>query len=434
MRILVVGGGGREHALAWRLASPEEGDASREVICAPGSAGIAAEAGVEVVAVSVDDLEGLEGLAVERQIDLVVVGPEQPLADGLADRLRARGLAVLGPDAAGARLEASKAFAKEIMDEAGVPTAAWQVFDDPEKARAFAEQFEGKVAVKADGLAAGKGVILAHSVEESDAAIHALMEEGQVGTAGQRVVVEELLLGDEKSAIALCDGSRVLMLAGSEDHKAAFEGDRGPNTGGMGAFSPVEGLDAQGLERTRREVMQPMLDTLAARGTPFRGVLYAGLMLTADGPKVLEFNVRFGDPETQPLMARVKGPLAPALLAAAEGDLSKAQVAWRKETAVCVVLCAEGYPGAYPKGRVIEGIPETSSPDPRMKVFHAGTRQVEGRWETTGGRVLGVTALGADLAAARDRAYTAIEGIAFEGMHRRRDIGARHAGQKGDTG
>ncbi|MDF1562225.1 MAG: phosphoribosylamine--glycine ligase [Deltaproteobacteria bacterium] len=420
MRILVVGQGGREHALSWRLSRPEEDDAERVVICAPGSAGIAQD--VEVVPVPVDDLAGLEALALEREIDLVVIGPEQPLADGLADRLRARGLAVLGPDAAAARLESSKAFAKEIMDEAGVPTAAWAAFDDAAEAKAFAARFEGRVAVKADGLAAGKGVILAHDLAEAGAAVDALMLEGQVGEAGERVVVEELLIGEEKSAIALCDGSRVLMLAASEDHKAVHEGDTGPNTGGMGAFSPVEGLDAEGLERVRLEVMQPMLEVLARRGAPFRGVLYAGLMLTADGPKVLEFNVRFGDPETQPLMRRVKGPLAPAFLAAAQGDLSGIELAWREETACCVVLCSEGYPGSYPKGRAItglEGVPED------VKVFHAGTRSEEGVWQTAGGRVLGVTALGATIREARRRAYSAIEGVAFVGMHFRRDIGDR---------
>ena len=426
MRILVVGGGGREHALAWRLGGGFDEARTNEVLCAPGNAGIEADA--ECVGVEADDLDGQVALAGEREVDLVVVGPEVPLAAGLADRLRAADIAVLGPSADAARTEGSKTFAKKLMDRAGIPTARWQAFDDSEKARRYAREFDGRVAVKADGLAAGKGVILAGDVAGSDEAIAALMEKGGVGAAGRRVVVEELLEGQEASFIIISDGERVLPLIASQDHKAAFDGDTGPNTGGMGAVCPTPAVPAEVAQRVVAEIMEPAIATLAEMGCPFRGVLYAGLMMTSDGPKVLEFNARFGDPETQPLMMCVAGDIAPVFLAAARGDLGGHTLGWEERAAVCVVLASEGYPGSYPAGRNIEGLAELES-EPDVKVFHAGTRREGPGFVTAGGRVLGVTALGADAAAARQRAYKATARVSFEGMHLRRDIGAKAVGR-----
>ncbi len=361
----------------------------------------------------------------------MVVGPEAPLVEGLADRLRAEGIPTLGPDAAAARLEGSKAFAKEVMARAGVPTARYGVFEEAGPARRFARDFAGRVAVKADGLAAGKGVILAESVEEADEAIAELMERGRVGAAGRRVVVEERLEGEEASFIALCDGERVVPLAGSEDHKAVYDGDRGPNTGGMGAISPTPVLDEAMARRVTDEVMIPTVRAMREMGHPYRGVLYAGLMVGPEGPKVLEFNVRFGDPEAQPLMMRLEGDAGALFLAAAQGALEGVELAWRPESAVCVVMASAGYPGAYEKGQVITGIDEAARME-GVKVFHAGTvRDDEGRFLTAGGRVLGVTALGEDLEAARRRAYEAVDRIHFEGAHFRRDIGGRRASGRG---
>ncbi len=423
MRVLVVGGGGREHALAWRLGVGCSSGDRREIICAPGNAGI--EQHAECVAVQPDDIDGILRLATERAVDLAVVGPEAPLVEGLADRLREAGVPTLGPGAKAAALEGSKAFAKEIMAWASIPTAEYAVFEEADDARSFAREMEGRVAVKADGLAAGKGVLLCRSVEESDAAVASLMEQRSLGAAGTRVVVEQLLEGEEASFIALCDGRRVLPLAPSRDHKAAFDGDKGPNTGGMGAFSPTRLVDAEMEARLVREVMEPAAAALAEQGAPFQGVLYAGLMMTPEGPKVLEFNVRFGDPETQPLMMRVRGDLAPILFAAAKGDLSGVTMDWDPSAAVCVVLASGGYPGAYEKGFEITGIDEMEQGEDLM-VFHAGTRRDEdGRVVTSGGRVLGVTALGAGLGEARRRAYKAASGIGFTGARFRTDIGAR---------
>ncbi len=429
MRILVVGGGGREHALAWRLRGGP--DPRHDVLCAPGNAGIARD--VACLPVEADDLDGQVALARSRDVDLVVVGPEASLVSGLADRLRGEGIPVLGPSAAAARLEGSKAFAKKVMTKAGVPTARYGVFESPEEARRFARELGGRVAVKADGLAAGKGVILASNPAEADAAIAELMERGRVGEAGKKVVVEERLSGEEASFIALCDGERVLPLAGSQDHKPVFDGDRGPNTGGMGAVSPAPVLDEALCRRVTDEVMTPIVGAMREMGHPFRGVLYAGLMIDAKGPKVLEFNVRFGDPETQPLMMRLAEDPAPVFLAAAEGDLGGVELTWRRDAAVCVVMASEGYPGPYPKGVPIEGLDDVGEMT-GVKVFHAGTaRDADGRWVTAGGRVLGVTARGEHIAAARERAYEAVRRIRFAGAHYRTDIGRRAAERAATT-
>lgn len=423
MRVLLIGSGGREHALAWRMGIGHDEGTRREIIVAPGNAGIARHA--ECVPVSVGDLDAQVQLAEERAVDLVVIGPEAPLVAGLADRFRGKGIPVLGPSAGAAALEGSKAYSKALMSKAGIPTAEHGVFENSARARAYARSLGGRVAVKADGLAAGKGVLLCRSPEESDAAVKALMEERSLGRAGERVVVEELFEGPEASFLALCDGRSVLPLAPSRDHKAAFEGDVGPNTGGMGAFSPTRLVDAGLAERIMDEVMQPAVDAMAEDGAPFHGVLYAGLMMTAGGPKVLEFNVRFGDPETQPLMMRLRGDLAPALLAAASGDLSGVNLEWDSRASVCVVMASAGYPGEYRTGEAITGLDELEENDDLM-VFHAGTRRdAAGRLLTAGGRVLGVTALGESLEGARKRVYEAVSRIGFEGAMYRRDIGAK---------
>ena len=428
MRILVVGSGGREHALAWRLGRGHPPGEDRQVLCAPGNAGIARDA--ECVPVKADDVEGLVRLARERAVDLVVVGPEQPLMLGLVDRLTEAGIPAFGPSAAAAALEGSKTFAKEIMLRAEVPTADWRAFDDPHLARTYARELGGRVAVKADGLAAGKGVILCHGPDESDAAVTRLMDEGAVGDAGHRVVVEALLEGEEASFIALCDGTRVLPLAGSQDHKAAFDGDAGPNTGGMGAVSPTPCLDEATTRQVMDQVMKPVVLALAESGRPFRGALYAGLMLTAEGPKVLEFNVRFGNPETQALMLRLESDLAPVLLAAANGDLSDARLVWDRRPAVCVVVASGGYPGPYEVGAPITGLAELDAVE-GLQVFHAGTAtDADERVITAGGRVLGVTALGDDVGEARRRAYEAVGHLHFDGAFWRRDIGARALGPR----
>jgi phosphoribosylamine--glycine ligase len=420
MRVLVVGGGGREHALAWKLA----GDPRVEhVLAAPGSAGIAEEA--ECVGVRADDVEGLARLASERGADLTMVGPEVPLALGIVDRFRREGLRIVGPGAEGARLEASKAFMKKVLTEAGVPTAAYGEFTDARAARAFARELGAPVVVKADGLASGKGVVVCADLDEADAAIRDMLERDRFGSAGRRVVVEEFLEGEEASFIVLTDGIRVVPLAPSQDHKAVGDGDRGPNTGGMGAYSPTPAVDAATADLVVKRLIEPTVAALRARGIDYRGVLYAGLMMTRDGPKVLEYNVRFGDPETQPLMMRMRGGFADLLEACAEGDLSSARVAWDAGAAVCVVMAAGGYPGDVTKGDVITGI-EDAERQAHVKVFHAGTRRDDaGLWRTDGGRVLGVTAMGADIAAAIARAYDAVERIHWSGAHYRRDIGRK---------
>jgi phosphoribosylamine--glycine ligase len=423
MNVLVIGSGGREHALAWKLARDTR---VREVLVAPGSAGIAQEA--ECAPVRADDVAGLASLAAERGIDLTVVGPEAPLARGVVDRFRADGLRIVGPDRAGAQLEASKAFTKQLLTEAGVPTAAYREFAKAQPARAFARELGFPVVVKADGLAAGKGVVICATAEEADAAITDMLEKRRFGEAGRKIVVEQFLSGEELSFIALTDGRCALPLATSQDHKAVLDDDRGPNTGGMGAYSPAPALDSAGTAEVMATVIEPTVAALRARGIDYRGVLYAGLMLTSDGPMVLEYNVRFGDPECQPLMMRLRTSLADLLEACADGDLAGARAEWDDSAAVCIVMAAAGYPGEPRKGDVITGIAEAER-DSRVKVFHAGTaRDEDGRWIADGGRVLGVTAVDADVASAVERAYVAAGRITWEGVHYRRDIGRRAIG------
>jgi len=423
MRILVVGGGGREHALVWKIG---QSPLAEKVFCAPGNPGTARLA--ENVAIAADDVEELARWAVENRIDFVVVGPEAPLVLGLADRLAEAGVAVFGASAAAARLEGSKAFAKEVMAAAGIPTASYGSFDALGPALAHARAAGGRVVVKADGLAAGKGVVVCGEIAEAEAALRSILVDRVHGAAGARVVVEELLAGPEASVIALVDGQRVRVLPPAQDHKRIFDGDRGPNTGGMGAFSPTPTVDDALLADVERQVLLPTVREMARRGTPFRGALYAGLMLTADGPKVLEFNARFGDPETQPILMRVRGDIVPALLAAARGDLSAVTIEVDPRAAVGVVMAAEGYPGRVTIGDAVDGAEGPFPPD--VQVFQAGTRRgPDGRILTSGGRVLTVCALGADRADAAARAYQALTRVQFRGAQFRRDIGRAGPGE-----
>ncbi|HEY3354012.1 MAG TPA: phosphoribosylamine--glycine ligase [Polyangia bacterium] len=424
MRVLVVGSGGREHALAWKL---ERDGARPALLAAPGNPGIGAAAALHPV--KADDVAGLCDLVEREQIDLTVVGPEAPLCAGLVDALAARGRRAFGPSAAAAVLEGSKAFSKEFMARHGIPTAGFGVFDDVAAAERYIDAASGPLVVKADGLAAGKGVIVCSDREQARAAARSMLVDADFGAAGARIVVEERLSGREASLMALADGERLVLLASAEDHKAVFDGDRGPNTGGMGAVSPSPRVTAAVEREVLDRVLLPTVRGMAAEGRPFRGVLYAGIMLTPDrGPQVLEFNCRFGDPETQPVMMRLAGDLLPWLAGAAAGKLPDGEPAWDPRVAVCVVLTAPGYPGPYPQGAVIAGL-DRAAAHPDVVVFHAGTRrQAPDAVATAGGRVLGVCALGDTAAAARARAYEAVGDIRFEGMHYRRDIAARSGG------
>ena len=419
LRVLLVGGGGREHALAWKLSrSPRLG----ALYAAPGNPGIASVA--ECVPVRADDVSGIVALADRERIDLTVVGPEGPLALGLADALEARARPVFGPSRAAAALESSKVFAKELFVRHGIPTARFGVFDDPAAARAFVVELGGRAVVKADGLAAGKGAVVCRDPAEAAQAIGDMLERRVFGDAGARVVIEELLEGEEVSVFALTDGRTVCPLASAQDHKAVFDGDRGPNTGGMGAYSPAPALDPSLARRITETVLVPTIRGMAAEGRPYRGVLFAGLMLTPAGLRVLEYNVRFGDPECQALMPRLADDLLPLCQAVAEGRGLPTSVTWRPEAAACVVLASGGYPGEYATGLPIEGI-ERAEARPGVTVFHAGTARRDGGLVTAGGRVLGVTALGADIPAAVAAAYAAAGEIRFDGAHYRRDIGHR---------
>jgi len=417
MRILVVGSGGREHALARKLSQSPDVTA---ILAAPGNGGTAACG--ENVAVADTDVPGLVALAKDRGVDLVVAGPEAPLVAGLRDALETAGVPCFGPDAYAAGLEGSKAFAKDVMAAAGVPTAAYETFTDIRAARASVEKIGAPCVVKADGLAAGKGVTVAATMDEALAALDEAMVQGAFGSAGATVVVEEALVGEEASFLAFCDGTRAVPMTACQDHKAAYDGDTGPNTGGMGAYCPAPILPPDRYPATMELVINPILAEMAKRGHPFTGILYAGLMMTADGPKVLEYNVRFGDPECQPLLARLDSDLPAIFLACRGGRLTPELVRWSPQSALCVVMAAPGYPGRYPKGMVISGI-EAAETDPAVTVYQAGTRRDGERVVTSGGRVLGVTALGADLAAAQAAAYRAVAKINFDGAFYRRDIG-----------
>ncbi len=421
MKVLVVGGGGREHALAWKLAQSAK---VTQVFVAPGNAGTALEPGIENVAIDVEDIPELLAFAKSQAVDLTVVGPEVPLVLGIVDIFSSEGLRCFGPNKACARLEGSKAFSKDFLARHGIPTAAFASFTDQEEAIDYIRQQGAPIVVKADGLAAGKGVILAATEEEAIAAVKDMLAGNAFGEAGHRVVIEEFLTGEEASFIVMVDGKHVLPMASSQDHKARDEGDKGPNTGGMGAYSPAPVVTPEIHDRIMNEVIMPTVKGMADEGQPFTGFLYAGVMVAEDGtPKVLEFNVRFGDPETQPIMMRLRSDLVEHIEAALDGKLDTQQAQWDERAALGVVLAAGGYPGSYRKGDVISGLPAQEMED--AKVFHAGTAMKDGQVVTSGGRVLCVVGLGDTVAAAQQRAYALVDQIHWEGVYCRRDIGYR---------
>ncbi|MCX7702314.1 MAG: phosphoribosylamine--glycine ligase [Gemmataceae bacterium] len=422
MRILVVGKGGREHALVWKLAqSPRV----TRVFCAPGNAGTAGQAENVPIDSTPNDFDRLIRFAKKEKIGLVVIGPEEPLAHGLTDAMQAEGLRVFGPTKNAARLEASKVFAKNLMRQADVPTAEFRTFDHPQLARHYIESREYPLVVKADGLAAGKGVIVCSTKQEALQAIDRIMVQEEFGAAvGRQVVVEKRLEGQELSLFSLVSGRTILPLPPTQDHKAVYDGDQGPNTGGMGAYCPAPIATPELLQQIEEQILVPTVSAMKHARMSYRGLLFTGLMLTNQGPRVLEYNVRFGDPETQPLLMRLKSDLLDLLEAVVDerlGDIDESRIEWDPRPAVCVVLCSQGYPGPYVKGRVIQGLEEVARL-PDVQVFHAGTRQEGGVVLTDGGRVLGVTALGETLADAKRRAYEAVARISFSGMHYRKDI------------
>jgi len=415
MKILVVGGGGREHALAWKLKQSPQAD---RIFCAPGNAGT--EQVAENLAIPATDIEALVRFAKENGIGLTVVGPDDPLAAGIVDLFEEKRLRIFGPSKSAARLESSKIFAKELMRQHRIPTARAAIFQEQEAALAFLAESRFPIVIKADGLALGKGVIVARDGSEGRAAIDAMMQERRFGEAGSRVLIEECLTGSECSLHALVDGNSFRMLATARDHKRALDGDMGPNTGGMGAFSPANNFTAEMLARFGSDVMQSLLRGLAESGVEFRGLLFPGLMITPEGPRVLEFNCRFGDPETQAILPRLKSDLLELMEATIDGTLDRVTPHWDDRTSVTVVLASGGYPDKYETGKVISGL-ATCWPD-AVQIFHAGTRRENGATVTAGGRVLAVTALGDTVAAARDEAYRAVAQIHFERCHYRRDI------------
>ena len=427
MKLLLIGSGGREHALAWKLA---QSPLVTRMWCVPGNAGIAEErlaqnaAAIECVPVPAEDLPKLLAFAQRELPDFTVVGPDNPLAAGVVDLFQANGFKIWGPNKQAAQFESSKAFSQDFMERHGIPTAQASTFIDPVAAKQFAASLDGRCAVKADGLALGKGVLLTTSVREAEQAVDEIMVSKSFGAAGQRIVIQELLEGMEISLHALCDGKVAKLFPTSQDHKRALDGDLGLNTGGMGTYSPAPFLTDAELRTVGDAILQPWLRGCAADGIDFRGLLYPGVMLTKSGPKVLEFNARFGDPETQIYLPRLENDLVELLLASCEGRLADHELRWSANASVCVVMASGGYPGSYPKGKVITGLAAANAL-PNTKVFHAGTAQKDGQVVTNGGRVLGVTAWAKDLAAARNAAYAAVEKIQFDGAHYRRDIAAK---------
>ena len=417
-RVLVTGSGGREHALAWKLSQSPEVE---KIYAAPGNAGTALVG--ENVPIAAEDVEKLVEFAKANRIDFTVVGPDDALAAGVVDAFEAAGLKIFGPRASAARLESSKAFAKEFMRRHGIPTADYREFTDSAEALDFCRAAKYPLVVKADGLALGKGVIIAQNLAEAEAAVRSCLVDGAFGAAGKRIVIEEFLEGVECSTHALVDGSSYLLLPDCRDHKKAFDGNLGPNTGGMGTISPSGSVDDALRARICREILDPFLAGIQKDGLAFRGMLFPGLMLTAEGPKVLEFNCRWGDPETQVLVRRLKSDLLPLLEATVEGTLAASAPEWDERAAVCVILASGGYPGSYEKGKPISGL-ESAGELGDVVVFHAGTKAQDGQILTNGGRVLGVTALGQNLDGARSLAYQAADGISFDGIQRRNDIGA----------
>ncbi|GIM45463.1 phosphoribosylamine--glycine ligase [Collibacillus ludicampi] len=414
MKILVVGGGGREHAIVHALAQSHH---RPKLYCAPGNPGIAQEAAL--VNIPADAVRELADFAEKENIDLTVVGPEAPLLAGIVDIFEERGLRIYGPRKAAALIEGSKSFAKDLMLANGVPTAWYRTFTDLQEAKSFVREKGAPIVIKADGLAAGKGVVVAMTLAEAEDALEAMMGEKVFGEAGTRVVIEEYLEGQEATVMAFVDGKTIRVMEASQDHKPVFDGDKGPNTGGMGTYSPVPLATPELYQQVEESIIRPVVDALREQGTPFKGTLYAGLMLTKDGPKVIEFNARFGDPETQVILPRLQSDLVDVMLAVVEGRLHEIDLSWKSDAAVCVIMAAEGYPGSYRKGELIHGLAQVNE---NVFVYHAGTAEKDGQIVTSGGRVLGVTGFGKDLASAKASAYSGVEQIHFQGAHYRRDI------------
>ena len=421
MKVLVIGSGGREHALVWKIArSPMVS----EIFCAPGNAGIEEQA--KLVNIKADNINGLLEFARGVKIDLTVVGPEVPLTLGIVDLFEEGGHKIFGPSKKAAELEASKAFTKDILKRYNIPTANYELFTSSQDARKYVKKQTFPVVIKADGLAAGKGVIICDSLENSYKAIDDILEKKVFGNAGRKVIIEEFLDGEELSVLAFSDGTNILPLVPAQDHKAIYDGDRGPNTGGMGAYSPVSIVTDVLAEEILENILKPTVKAMAQEGRAYKGILYAGLMITREGIKILEVNVRFGDPETQPILMRMESDIVPFFLASIEGTLNAQEIKWRKAASVCVVMASEGYPGNYPKGEQIMGVDDLRN-DSNVVVFHAGTKKVDNKLVTNGGRVLGVTALGTTISEAIKNSYRAVSQISWENLYYRRDIGKKAA-------
>jgi len=419
MKVLVVGGGGREHVLVWKIAqSPKVS----KVYCAPGNAGISEQA--TVVPIQTNDLSHLLEFALKEKIDLTVVGPEDPLTRGIVDLFESKSLLIFGANKKAAEIEGSKAFAKEMMKKYRIPTALHEIFDNRNEAVKYIRDQGAPIVIKADGLAAGKGVIVCKTIEEAIHSVDQIMVEKIFGNAGNRVVVEEYLVGEEASYLAFTDGKTILPMASSQDHKRILDGDEGPNTGGMGAYSPAPVVTGEVHEKIIEKILRPVIYGMEEEGRPYKGILYAGLMIHEGHPKVLEFNARFGDPETQPVLMRMKGDIVPILEACMNGTLSRHKIEWDNRASVCVVMASKGYPGDYEKGKIIKGLKEASRME-SVFVFHAGTILKGEQVMTNGGRVLGVTGLGEDIPRAIERAYQAVERISWDGVHYRTDIGKK---------
>ena len=418
MKVLVIGSGGREHALVWKISQSPMVD---KIYCAPGNAGIGQIA--ECVAIKAEDLDGLLDFALQNEIGLTVVGPEVPLTMGIVDKFQEKGLKIFGPSGRAAEIEGSKTFAKDLMAKYGIPTAKYGAFTDAAEAKAFLAEVGLPCVVKADGLAAGKGVLICETKEEAETAVDDILVDNKFGNAGSRVVVEEFLTGQEVSMLAFSDGKTIVPMVSSQDHKRIWDGDKGLNTGGMGAYSPAPIYTPDVHEIVVPQVLEATIKAMEQEGRPFAGILYAGLMLTADGPKVLEFNARFGDPETQAVLPRLKSDLVEIFLAIIDGRLSEMNIQWHEEAAVCVVMASGGYPESSDKGRVITGLEDAA--ETGAIVFHAGTKETDGNIVTNGGRVLGISALGRDIAEAIANAYRGVEKITFENMQYRTDIGKK---------
>ena len=417
MKVLVVGGGGREHAIVWKLSQSPK---INQIYCAPGNPGIAELA--ECLSISVSEIEKLADFTKKEQIDLTFVGPEEPLSLGIVNYFKEQGLAIYGPSREAALIEGSKAFAKEMMIKYQIPTAAYAAFTNYEKALAYVHNEGAPIVIKADGLAAGKGVVVAKTLEEAENALKGMMKDVTFGSAGARVVIEEFLEGEEMTLLAFVNGTTVKPMVPAQDHKPVFDGDKGPNTGGMGTYAPLPHIDSSMVKRIIEEIVQPTANAMVEEEVPFEGILYTGLMLTKSGPKVIEYNARFGDPETQVVLPLLETDLLDILIASLSGELENVEVKWKDMSAVCVIMSSDGYPGPYEKGQVIKGLDNVTYP---TIVFHAGTTAKDGEIITNGGRVLGITSIGDHLKEARELAYQSVEKVSFNGAHYRTDIGTK---------